>query len=169
MSSHGYTEDDLVKQPALDLLRELGWDTVDAYGEFGRAGGDGRSALGRETESEVVLVARLRPALERLNRDAGETAVEQAIEELTRDRSRMSSAAANREIYGLLKDGVRVTVPAPRRGRRHGRTDPGHRLERSGEERLPALLGVLGGGRDVPTPGRSGRPSSTVYRCCSAK
>ena len=112
MSSHDYTEDDLVKQPALDLLRELGWDTVDAYGEFGRAGGDGRSALGRETESEVVLVARLRPALERLNPGAGEVAVEQAIEELTRDRSRMSPAAANREIYGLLKDGVRVIVPS---------------------------------------------------------
>ena len=112
MSSHGYTEDDLVKQPALALLRELGWETVDAYGEFGRAGGDGRSALGRETESEVVLVARLRPALERLNPDAGEVAVEQAIEELTRDRSRMSPAAANREIYGLLKDGVRVIVPS---------------------------------------------------------
>ena len=32
-----------------------------------------------------------------------------AIEELTRDRSLMSSAHANREIYQLLKDGVKVT------------------------------------------------------------
>ncbi len=112
MSSHGYSEDDLVKQPALDLFRELGWETVDAFGEFGRAGGDGRSGLGRETEGEVVLVARLRPALERLNPNAGEAAVDQAIEELTRDRSRMSPAAANRETYRLLKDGVRVNVPS---------------------------------------------------------
>ena len=122
MSSHGYTEDALVQQPALKLLRELGWETVDAFGEFGRSGSDGRSALGRETESEVVLVSRLRPALERLNPGAGEAAVEQAIEELMRDRSRMSAAAANREIYGLLKNGVRVIVQS--------RDDHGDTVER---------------------------------------
>ena len=36
-----------------------------------------------------------------------------AIEELTRPRSAMSLAAANREIYELLKDGVRVSVTDP--------------------------------------------------------
>ena len=113
MNSHGFTEDDLVKQPALDLLAELGWQTVDAFGEFGRPGGGGRSALGRETEGEVILAARLRPALERLNPEASEAAIARVIEELARDRSRMSPAAANREIYRLLKDGVRATVPAP--------------------------------------------------------
>ena len=112
MTSHGYTEDDLVKQPAVELLGELGWETVDAYGEFGRPGLDGRSGLGRETEAEVVLVGRLRQALERLNPGVEIAAVDQAVEELTRDRSRMSPAAANREVYELLKDGVRVTGPA---------------------------------------------------------
>lgn len=112
MNSPRYTEDDLVKQPALDLLGELGWETVDAYGEFGRSGSDGRSALGRETEAEVVLTARLRSTLLRLNPGASEEAVDAAIEELVRDRSLTSPAAANREVYGLLKDGVRVAVPA---------------------------------------------------------
>lgn len=103
-----YTEDTLVEQPAIALLGELGWETYHAYDEFAQAGG---SPLGRETKAEVVLTARLRPALERLNPGAPAEAVGQAVEEITRDRSRMSLVAANREVYGLIKDGVRVRVP----------------------------------------------------------
>jgi len=106
------TEDALVKRPAVELLGELGWETVDAYGEFGRPGADGRSGLGRETEAEVVLTSRLRPALFHLNPEASEEAVDAAVAELVRDRSAMSPAAANREVYRVLKDGVRVAVPA---------------------------------------------------------
>jgi type I restriction enzyme R subunit len=105
----GYTEDALVEQPALSLLGELGWETVNAYHEFDQ----GASTLGRETRAEVILTARLRFALQRLNPDAPPGAIHQAMEELTRDRSRMSLAAANREIYHLLKNGVRVPVPDP--------------------------------------------------------
>jgi type I restriction enzyme R subunit len=105
----GYTEDALVERPAIALLAKLGWETVNAYGEFDY----GASTLGRETKAEVILTARLRPALLRLNQDAPPEAIDQAIEELTRDRSRMSLVAANREIYHLLKNGVRVPVPDP--------------------------------------------------------
>ena len=105
----GYTEDALVEQPAIALLAALGWETVNAYHEFDH----GASTLGRETRAEVILTARLRPALQRLNPDAPPEAIDQAIEELTRDRSRMSAVAANREIYHLLKNGVRVPVPDP--------------------------------------------------------
>ena len=107
MTPAGYTEDELVEQPAIALLAELGWETINAYHEFDH----GASTLGRETRAEVILTARLRPALEQLNRDASLEAIDQTIEELTRDRSRMSMAAANREIYHLLKEGVRVSVP----------------------------------------------------------
>lgn len=109
MSPTGYTEDALIEQPAITLLAELGWETVNAYHEFDH----GVSTLGRETRTEVILIARLRPALQRLNPDAPPEAINQAIEELARDRSRMSSVAANREIYHLLKNGVRVPVPDP--------------------------------------------------------
>ncbi|MEW5736353.1 MAG: type I restriction endonuclease subunit R [Thermodesulfobacteriota bacterium] len=105
----GYTEDALVEKPAIELFSQLGWETVKAYGEFDH----GPSTLGRENRSEVILVSRLRPALERLNKDAPAVAIDQAIEELTRDRSRMSMAAANREVYQLLKNGVRVPMPDP--------------------------------------------------------
>jgi type I restriction enzyme R subunit len=109
MTPKGYTEDALVEQPAIALLAKLGWETFDAYSEFDH----GPSHLGRETKAEVILKTRLREALLRLNPDVSMEAVHQAIEELTRDRSRMSAVAANREIYHLLKNGVRVPVPDP--------------------------------------------------------
>jgi hypothetical protein len=100
-----YSEDILVEQPAIALFGGLGWETVNCYHEtFGPYGN-----LGRETSSEVVLVARLWSALERLNPGLPAEARNLAIDELTRDRSAMSVAAANREIYRLIKDGVKVS------------------------------------------------------------
>jgi type I restriction enzyme R subunit len=104
-----YSEDSLVEQPTIALFAKLGWETANCYHEtFGPAG-----SLGRETPNEVVLVARLRPALERLNPDLGPAVISLAIDELTRDRSAMSLAHANCEVYGLLKDGVRVVTRDP--------------------------------------------------------
>jgi len=111
MSPAGYTEDALVERPAIDLLAELGWETVNAYHEFDH----GASTLGRETRSDVILTARLRPALQRLNSEAPTEAIDQAIEQLTHDRSRVSMVAANREIYSLLKNDVASLCPFPRR------------------------------------------------------
>ena len=56
----GFGEADLVELPAMALLEELGWETLDAYQEFDEAEG---SPLGRETKGEVVLIARLHAAL----------------------------------------------------------------------------------------------------------
>ena len=109
MTPSGYTEDALIEQPAIALLAELGWETVDARNEFA----DDTSSLGRETRGEVILTDRLRPALVRLNPDASSAAIRQAVDELSRDRSSMSPVAANREIYQLLKDGIRASVSDP--------------------------------------------------------
>jgi type I restriction enzyme R subunit len=105
----GYNEDALVEQPAIALLASLGWEAVNAYHEFDH----GASTLGRETRAEAILTARLHPTLQMLNPAALPEVINQAIQELTRDRSRMSSVAANREIYHLLKNGIRVPVPDP--------------------------------------------------------
>ena len=103
MSPSDYTEEHLVEQPAIQLFAELGWATVSATEEsFGATG-----TLGRETKSEVVLVPRLRAALERLNPALPADAINSAIDELARDRSAMSLAAANREVWDLLRDGIR--------------------------------------------------------------
>lgn len=122
MSTHAYTEDQLVEQPAIGLFAELGWTTVSALEEtFGapspglaaqsttltqpaatlsRPTGEGQlgegASLGRETKGEVVLVSRLRAALERLNASRmghhalPPEAITAAIDVLTRDRSAMS-------------------------------------------------------------------------------
>ena len=112
MSPHPYTEDQLVEQPAIALLAELGWATVSALDEV--LGVEG--TLGRETKSEVVLVARLRTALTRLNPDVPPVGITAAIDQLIADRSTMSVVAANREVYSLLKEGVPVSVLDPERG-----------------------------------------------------
>jgi type I restriction enzyme, R subunit len=103
---HAYTEDQLVEQPAIWLFAELGWRTVSAVDEVFGAGG----TLGRETKGQVVLLPLLRAALERLNPSLPQEAISTAVDELTRDRSAMLLPAGNREVYSLLKDGVKVSV-----------------------------------------------------------
>ncbi|HLX58002.1 MAG TPA: type I restriction endonuclease subunit R [Ktedonobacteraceae bacterium] len=101
-----YSEDALVEQPAIALFVRLGYETINAFHE--KPGK--HSILGRETQHEVVLVPRLRAALQRLNPGMGREAIELAIEDLTQDRSALSPAHANREVYRLLKDGVKVKI-----------------------------------------------------------
>jgi type I restriction enzyme R subunit len=109
---HAYTEDQLVEQPAIGLFAELGWQRASAREEiFGKEG-----TLGRETPSDVVLLLRLLAALKKLNPSLPPEAVIAAVDELTRDRSAMSLVAANRDVYSLLKEGVRVSVPDRERG-----------------------------------------------------
>ena len=58
-----YGEDKAVEEPALDILEQLGWETVSGFNEqLGPAG-----TLGRDSQTEVVLARPLRDALERLN------------------------------------------------------------------------------------------------------
>ena len=109
---HAYTEDQLVEQPAIGLFEDLGWETVSAAEEtFGVSG-----TLGRMTKMEAVLAVRLRVALEKLNPSLPPEAITSAIDELTRNRSAMSPAAANREVHELLKQGIKVSVPDKERG-----------------------------------------------------
>ncbi len=105
---HNYSEDVLVEQPTIDLFAALGYETANTfYEKLGKNG-----TLGRETYNEVVLVPRLHAALQRLNPDLSHKAIELAIEELIRDRSALSPANANREIYQLLKQGINIRVSA---------------------------------------------------------
>ena len=109
---NAYTEDQLVEQPAIGLFGELGWQTVSAQEEvFGKAG-----TLGRETPGEVVLFSRLRASLACLNPALPQEAISAAVDDLTRDRSAMLPEQANREVYLLLKEGVRVSLPDRERG-----------------------------------------------------
>ena len=101
-----YSEDELIEQPAIELFDELGWQTINAFYESFGTGG----TLGREHAGEVVLTRHLIPALRKLNPTASNEAIQIAVNELSRDRSVMSLGAANREVYGLLKNGVKVEI-----------------------------------------------------------
>jgi len=112
VSSSTYTEDNLVEQPAIRLFAELGWETLSASDEVMGASG----TLGRETKSEVVLAVRLHNVLVRLNPSLPPEAISAAVDELSRDRSAMLPTAANRELWALMRDGVKVSVPDLVRG-----------------------------------------------------
>ena len=101
---NSYTEDALIEQPAIALLGNLGWETINCFEESFGVGG----TLGRETSAEVVLVSRLRLALVKLNPTLPTPAIDLAIEELTRERVSSGMVHANHEIYKLLKDGLKV-------------------------------------------------------------
>lgn len=105
-----FTEDQLVEQPAIQFLTDqFAWQHVNCYSEsFGEAG-----TLGRASNNEVVLRSKLSAAVRRLNPELLELAVEQVVEEVSRDRSAMSSVEANREVYQLVKEGVRVKITDP--------------------------------------------------------
>ena len=100
-----YTESVLVEKPAIEIFEKLDWRTANCYNErFGPS-----STIGRENSAEVVLIPKLRTALQRLNQNLPAEAIDLAIEAITRDRSVMSLSRASQEIYRLLKNGAKVS------------------------------------------------------------
>ena len=103
-----YTEDELIEQPAINLFAGMGWRTVNCYNEiFGEDG-----TLGRDNRSEFILTRSLRQALEDINPDCTANEIQQAIDEIDRDRTVMSDIAANEQCYRILRDGVKVKADA---------------------------------------------------------
>ena len=99
------SEDRLVQATFAEHLEKvLGWDSVYAWNDetFGPNG-----TFGRSDTMEVVLTRDLRAALERLNPDLPEKALDEAIRDLTDfyDVSR-SMLQHNRDFYRLIRNGV---------------------------------------------------------------
>ena len=93
----------------LDLMEkckeELGFELFDATSEI--VGGD-NSTFGRQTTDEVILSKNLRLALLKLNPDLPQEALDNAYYELTQDLSSKTPIGANKQIYSMIKDGVKV-------------------------------------------------------------
>jgi len=100
--------EDTLERNTVRLFEELGWKSANCYHEVCGA----NSTLGRETTEQVVLESRLKAALEKLNPGVPPLALDLAVDEVTKDRSVLSSVGANREVYKLLKDGVKGTYRA---------------------------------------------------------
>lgn len=108
-----YTEDGLIEQPAINLFGVLDWDTVTCWNEtFGEQGTAEDKPIGRETRSDVVLFSRLRHALTTLNAGVPARILQEAIDEISRDRSAMAPISANEAVYLLLKEGYTYTSDA---------------------------------------------------------
>ena len=109
LTGHIASEDGSVEQPAIALLKDLGWSHLNLMNETpGPANPTGRTSF-----RQAYLPARLRAAVTRLNPNLPAGALSLAEAELTRDRSAMLPIAANREVCRLLTDGVAVEVRRP--------------------------------------------------------
>jgi len=105
-----FSEDNLVEQTVIKLIKTLWQDEschINAFSD------EDDLKLGRENRGEVVLKKFLKPALLKINPELSKEAIDQAINELTRDRSSLTLVNANREIYMLLKDGASVQINKP--------------------------------------------------------
>ena len=100
-----FSEYNTTEKSAIKIFGEL-WGSnnfIDAYSDAGD------SELGRDNHRQVVLQDKLRTSLKKLNPNVPATAIDQATEEIAKDRSAMSMVRANQEIYRLLRDGVKVS------------------------------------------------------------
>lgn len=103
-----YSEGTLVEEAAIREFEKLGYTFLNCFNE--KIGLDGKGTLGRKTKSEVLLFRKLREAIKKLNPDICAEVEELVIQELAKDRSRLSSVKANQEVYSLIKNGVKVKV-----------------------------------------------------------
>jgi type I restriction enzyme R subunit len=104
VTANRFNEDQLVERPAMALLDQLGYETINAYSEtLGPAG-----TLGRDSQHDAFLTHRLRDALSVLNPSVPESVREEALAEVVRDRSAMLAIRANQAFYELIRNGYRA-------------------------------------------------------------
>ena len=103
------SEDD-IEQALLQRLQHLaGWSTLNCFTAQQEDLNDGS---GRTDKRDVILADRLRGAIARLNPQVPSAAQEQAVATLLQPRTAMSLVKANREVDGLIRDGVVVEFKA---------------------------------------------------------
>ena len=103
--SKEYSEDELVEKEAVKFLNsKFNYTHLNCFEEFKT----GKSFLGRNDKSEIILISKLREALATLNPSLSNEAIDLTIQEITKDRSRMSLIKANEEVHDLIKNGVKI-------------------------------------------------------------
>lgn len=101
------SEDRAVQETFADYLEhQLGWDSLYAWNQedFGS-----NSLLGRSNEQDIVLTRDLREALDRLNPDLPDTALDDAVRKLTQTSFSRDTTQHNQEFYRYIREGVPVT------------------------------------------------------------
>lgn len=114
-----FISEDQIEQALVQKLQHLhGFDALDCYTENAEDLNDGSN---RANKRDVILVDRVREAAIRLNPDIPLVAIEAALENLLDRRQAMTLIAANREVYGLLRDGIPVEFDNPQGQRQQER------------------------------------------------
>jgi len=99
------SEDDIEQAILEKLNRQYGYELLNCYSVDAEDLNDGSN---RTDKRDVIFEDRLRQAALRSNPDIPENAVDEALERLMDKRHAMSPVAANREIDGLIRDGIPV-------------------------------------------------------------
>ena len=112
------SEDD-IEQALLQHLQHLhGFDVLECHTADPDDLNDGS---GRADKREVVFIDRLKEATVRLNPDIPEPAIDEALATFAAKRQAMSLSAANRELDGLIRDGLPVEFEDAEGRTRHER------------------------------------------------
>ena len=101
-----FISENQIEQALVQKLQHLhGFDALDCFTENAEDLNDGSN---RTHKRDVILKDRVLEAAIRLNLDIPAVVIEDALEKLLDRRQAMTLIAANREIYGLLRDGISV-------------------------------------------------------------
>ena len=102
---HKLSEEAFEKDLMQECKDKLGFELFDATNEIV---GSNDSTFGRQTTEDVILPKSLRTALFKLNPELPQEALDNAYYELTQNLSNKTPVAANKFIYEMLKNGVKV-------------------------------------------------------------
>lgn len=97
-------ENSLAEQPVIDWLKELGYDY-----ELGPDLAPGGAFMERNSFREVILEKRLKRSIRRVNPSISEKTIDEAVLKIT-EVSHPSLDIANKDVYKLLTEGVRLKV-----------------------------------------------------------
>jgi type I restriction enzyme R subunit len=101
-----FISEDAIEQVMVQRLQHLyGYDALNCYTADPA---DVKDGSGRKDKREVIFRDRLKAAAVHLNPDIPEAAIDDAVEQLCDRRQAMASIVANRELDGMMRDGVRV-------------------------------------------------------------
>ncbi len=101
-----FISEDTIEQAIMKRLQQqFGFELLNCYTSDAA---DLNDRSGRSDKREVIFAERLKESAKRLNTGIPETAIDEALTRLADRRYAMSAIAANREIDGLIRDGIPV-------------------------------------------------------------
>lgn len=99
---HNFISEDQIEKAIIEIfVNNLGYRHINCHY---------KDSTGRTDEKDVVIRPLLRAKLAELNPEMPDTAIETAFEELCKTRLDQSELNANRELYGLIRNGVSVEI-----------------------------------------------------------